>query len=134
MFKFQMKVTGRERKEVAGLIASRFETQAVYQGAPSFEYLITEPTGREWRVDKTGAILTEGTAEDNLTEMFTVLNTLEESGVAALGQTAITIATEGHNGVTLRNLVNILAGKQRSDCQGDGDRGKHYYPGNGSGD
>ena len=113
MFKFQMKVTGRERKEVAGLIASHFKTQAVYNGAPSFGYLIKEPTGRQWIVDKTGAIFTEGTAEDNLVEMFMALSMLEESGVAAAGQAAITIATEGHSGVTLRNLVNILAGKQR---------------------
>jgi len=113
MFKFQMRVTGRERKEAAGLIASHFETQAVYQGAPSFGYLITESTGREWRVDKTGAISFEGLAEDDLVQTFAVLKTLEESSLAAVGQAAITIATEGHSGPTLRNLVNILAGKQR---------------------
>jgi hypothetical protein len=84
MFKLQMEVTGRERKEVAGLIASHFETQTAYQGAPSFGYLITESTGREWRIDKTGVINIEVQAEDDLTQAFTALNTLEESGVARL--------------------------------------------------
>jgi len=113
MFKFQMRVTGRERKEVARLIASHFKTQAVYEGVPSFGYLIKEPTGREWRVDKTGAILAAGLAEDDLAEMFTVLKAMEESGIEVIGQAAVTITTEGHNGVTLRNLVNILAAKER---------------------
>ncbi|MDR3565565.1 MAG: virulence-related protein [Negativicutes bacterium] len=113
MFKLQMRVTGRERKEVAGLIASHFKTQAVYEGVPSFGYLIREPIGREWRVDKTGAILTEGTAKDNLAGMFTVLKAMEESGVEAIGQAEVTISTEGHNGITLRNLINILAAKEQ---------------------
>ena len=112
-FKFQMQATGRERKEVAGMIASHFKAQAVYQGTRGFGYLITEPTGRQWLFDKAGAIHTEGTTEDSVAEMFSVLKTLEENGIEALGQVQITLATEGHNGVTLRNLVNILAGKQR---------------------
>lgn len=55
-FWFQMKVDGRERKEVVGFIASHFGTQAVYRKTPSFEYLITESADREWRIDKNGAI------------------------------------------------------------------------------
>lgn len=112
-FKFRMSVTGRERKEVAALIAAHFGTQAVYQGTRGFGYLITEPGGREWLVYKEGAVVTAGTKEDNVSELFAVLKTLEENGVEANGQAAVTLATEGHNGVTLRNLVNILAGKER---------------------
>lgn len=112
-FRFQMQVTGRERKEVAGLIAGHFGTQAVYKGAPGFEYFITEPTGREWRVDKTGAIIVQSIAEGNVVEIFAVLKALEENGAEAVGQVSVTVTTEGHNGVTLRNLVNLLAAKER---------------------
>lgn len=112
-FKFQMQVTGRERKEVAGLIASHFGVQAVYQGTRGFGYLTTEPGGREWLVDKAGAVVTQGQAKDNAAEVFTVLKVLDENAVEAEDEVAITIPTEGHSGVTLRNLVNILASKER---------------------
>ncbi len=113
MIKLKLRITGRERKEVAGLIAGYFGTQSVYQGAPSFGYLITEPAGREWLIDKTGTISTQGLAEDNVAEMFAVLKALEENGAEAVGQVSVTVTTEGHNGVTLRNLVNLLAAKER---------------------
>jgi hypothetical protein len=112
-FKLRMQVTGRERKEVAALIAAHFGTQAVYQGTRGFGYLITEHSGREWLVDKEGAVVTTGTKEDNVAELFAVLKTFEENEVEARAQVAVTISTEEHNGVTLRNLVNILAGKER---------------------
>jgi hypothetical protein len=112
-FWFQMKVASRERKEVAGLIASHFGTQAVYRKTPSFEYLINESDDREWRVDKNGAILVEGTAEDSLVKRFEVLKALEAKEVTAPGQVLITLTIDGHNGVTLRNLINILASKEK---------------------
>lgn len=112
-FRLQMQVAGRERKEVAGLIAGHFGTQAVYQGTRGFGYLITEPGGREWLVDKAGAVVTQGQAEDNAAEMLAVLKALEENGAEAVGQVSVTVTTEGHNGVTLRNLVNLLAAKER---------------------
>jgi hypothetical protein len=112
-FKLHMQVIGRERKEVAALIAGHFGTQAVYQGTRGFGYLITEPGGREWLVDKEGAIVTEGRIQDNVAELLAVLKVLEENGLEAQGPVAVTISTEGHNGVTLRNLVNMLTGKER---------------------
>ncbi len=112
-FMLQMQVAGRERKEVAGIIAGHFGTQAAYKGAPGFEYLIAEPTGREWLVDKAGMIITQGAEEDHVAEMFAVFKVLEENGVTVVGQAAVNIPTEGHSGVTLRNLVNILASKER---------------------
>lgn len=112
-FKLRLTMAGRERKEVAALIAAHFGTQAVYQGTRGFGYLITEPGGREWLVDKAGAVVTEGTKEDNVAELLAVLKVLEENGLEAQGPVAVTISTEGHNGVTLRNLVNMLAGKER---------------------
>ena len=110
--KYQIKVEGRERKEVARLIANYFGTHPAYQGAPRFDYLITDATNREWRVDKTGAIITQGSTDEHFAKMFSVLTALDENGVVAIGQAEITLATEGHNGVTLRNLVNILAAKE----------------------
>ena len=110
-FKFQMRVVGWERKEVAGLIARYFGTKAAYEGMPSLAYMIKESTGREWLVDKVGTVITQGVAEDGT--VFAMLRTLDENGLTPQGQVAITIGTEGHNGVTLRNLVNILAAKER---------------------
>lgn len=112
-FKFHMMLTGRERKEVAALVAGHFGTQAVYQGTRGFGYLITTSTGSEWLVDKAGAVVTEGQAQDNVAELFAVLKVLEENGIEVQGQVAVTISTKEHNGMTLRNLVNILAGKER---------------------
>lgn len=113
MLKIKQRITGRERKEVAGLIAGYFGTQSVYQGAPGFGYLITEPGGREWSIDKTGTVSTQGLAKDNVADVLSVLKTLGENGAIAEGQMSVTISTEGHNGVTLRNLINILAAKER---------------------
>lgn len=124
IFRFQMAVAGRERKEVAGLIAAHFGTQAVYKGAPGFEYSITEPTGREWRVDKAGAIITQGIVEDHVAEMFAVLKVLGENGAEAVGQASVTVTTEGHNGVTLRNLINLLAAKERLIAKAMGSAGQ----------
>ncbi|TCL37240.1 hypothetical protein EV210_106109 [Anaerospora hongkongensis] len=114
-FQFHMQVTGRERKEVAALIAAHFGTQAVYQGTRGFGYLITEPngSGREWLVDKAGAIVTEGVKLDNVTEVFAVLKVLEENGIEAEGRAAVTLSIDGHWGRSLQNLVNILSAKER---------------------
>lgn len=125
-FRFQMQVAGRERKEVAGLIAGYFGVQAVYQGTRGFGYLITEPGGREWLVDKAGSIVVQGQAEESAAEMFAVLKVLEENGVEAEGQAVVTIPTEGHCGVSLRNLVNILAGKERLIAKAMGAAGQSF--------
>ena len=109
-FKFQVAVTG-ERKEIAGLIAEHFGTQAMYQGTPGFGYVIKEPSGREWTIDVNGAVITQGTMEEDLA-VFMVLKMLEANSITSEGQAVITIPTEGHNGITLRNLVNILAAKE----------------------
>lgn len=108
----KLRVTGRERKEVARLISHHFGVSAVYQGAPGFGYLVTEPGGREWHMDKTGTVGTQVAALDNADKVFTVLKTLKECGADAEGRMSVTISTEGHSGVTLRNLVNILAAKE----------------------
>lgn len=125
-FRFHMQVTGRERKEVAALIAGHFGTQSVYQGTRGFGYLITEPGGREWLVDKEGAVVTEDTKKDNVAELLAVLKVLEENGLEAQGPVAVTISTEGHNGVTLRNLVNMLAGKERLIAKAMGTAGQPF--------
>lgn len=113
-FQFQMQVTGRERKEVAALIAAHFGTQAVYQGTRGFGYLITEPNGsaREWLVDKAGAIVTEGVKLDNVAELFAVLKVLAENGIEAAGRAAVTLSIDGHWGRSLQNFVNILSAKE----------------------
>lgn len=111
--RFQTRVFGMERKEVARLIASHFETQVIYEGAPGFGYLVKEPGGREWRIDKTGTVITDWMRENDLAQMLTVLKTLEDNGLEAVGQAEVTIPTEGHNGVTLRNLINIIVAKEK---------------------
>jgi hypothetical protein len=125
-FRFQMKVAGRERKEVAGLIAGHFGVQAEYLGAPCFGYLITDTACREWRIDKSGIVTTQWRSEDNAAEMFAILKTLADNGVEASGQVAVTLSAEGHNGVSLRNLVNILAAKERLIAKAMGVAGQSF--------
>ena len=126
MFKFQMKVGGAERKGVAGLIAQHFGAQAAYRGAPGFEYVVTDVGGREWVIDKVGTIITQFTAEDNVANRFLVLTVLDDNGLAALGQAEISFSMAGHNGMTLRNLVNILAAKQKLIAKTMGIAGKIF--------
>jgi len=106
MFTFQMTIAGLQRKEVAGLIGGYFGTKPVYQGAPSFEYSVADNSGGKWRIDKTNAVSIQSV--DNLA----VFRTLEENEATAAGHAAVKISTEGHTGLTLRNLVNILVAKQ----------------------
>jgi hypothetical protein len=127
MFKFQMQVTGRERKEIARMIAEHFGTKAAYRGAPGFEYAVTDDSGRELLIDKAGTIIIHVGADDNAAKMFAGLTVLDENGLAALGQAEITISTEGHSGVTLRNLVNILAAKQKLITKTMGIAGKTSF-------
>jgi len=111
-FIYSLKVTGLQRKELAGVIAACFGTAVRYKGAPGFEYLISDNCAREWQVDKEGRVSTPELGSYALEEGLSVFQKLALAGAVAEGRASVCVTLKGHNGVTLRNLINIIASKQ----------------------
>lgn len=102
---YSFKVGGIERKQVASIIAEVIGEEVKYQGPPSFNY----QTGG-WTIDKDGLVTTpELTEKDTLAK---VTDALKTAGGMVEGNGTVTLGLEGHNGNTLRNLINIIWAKQ----------------------
>lgn len=106
--RFSTKVTGLERKQVASVIADTIGEQPKYAGAPSFNY-----NAGGWTIDKQGIVTTPemGIKEEHVT-LRMVLDALNIAGAKPEGNLTITLPMAGHNGNTLRNLVNLIWSKQ----------------------
>ncbi|HOV25738.1 amidoligase family protein [Acetivibrio straminisolvens] len=112
-FIYSTGISGMSRKETAGIIAAHFGTEVSYKGAPSFEYTATNGEGREWRITKDGTVITPELMMENLDGALEVFKALAEAGVGADGCAAsVVLPIAGHNGITLRNLLNVIASKQ----------------------
>lgn len=112
-FIYSTGISGLARKETAGCIAAHFGTEVGYKGAPSFEYTVRDKAGREWRIAKDGTVITPELTKEDLDGALVIFNALAEAGACAEGCAAsVTLPVTGHNGVTLRNLINIIASKQ----------------------
>lgn len=112
-FIFTTGITGINRKDAAGLIAGYFGTEAICKSAPGFEYIIPDNKGGEWQVDKKVAVTTPELETGNLADAFEVFVKLSEAGVSAENcRATVTLPLADHNGVTLRNLINIVASKE----------------------
>lgn len=112
-FIYSTGISGIPRKETVGIIAAHFGTEACYKGAPGFEYTVKDTEDKEWIVAKDGTVITPELTEENLDGALEVFKALAEAGVGADGCAAsVALPMVGHNGVTLRNLVNIIASKQ----------------------
>lgn len=103
-----IKVTGLERKQVASVIADTIGEQPKYAGAPSFNY-----NAGGWTIDKQGIVSTPemGIKEEHVT-LRMVLDALNIAGAQSEGNLTIILPMDGHNGNTLRNLVNLIWSKQ----------------------
>lgn len=107
-----------DRKEIIKALEKHFVVKAKYIGAPSFAYQIEGPEGI-LTIDKVGGITTE---EGTVVELERILNRLIEEKMLATNNTdadktetldlEVTLPMEGHTGVTLRNLVNMIYSKQ----------------------
>ena len=103
-FTYSFKVVGIERKQVASMIAEVLGGEASYAGAPSFGYHIDG-----WKIDREGIVITPGIQKESL---LMVLDTLKTVGATAEGNGTVTFSLNGHNGNTLRNVVNLIWSKQ----------------------
>ncbi len=104
------------RKEIIKALENQFGVKAKYMGAPSFAYQIEGPE-EILTIDRVGMITT---ADGTVVELERLLNgSGDEKGSAAndANETEtldieVTLPMEGHTGVTLRNLVNMIYSKQ----------------------
>ncbi len=106
-----------DRKEIIKALENHFGVKANYMGAPRFAYQIEGPEGI-LTIDIVGRI----TAEDGtVIELERLLNEPNEEKLTAVNEVAnepeimeleVTLPMEGHTGVTLRNLVNMIYSKQ----------------------
>jgi len=106
--RFSTKVAGLERKQVASVIADTIGEQLKYAGVPSFNY-----NAGGWTIDKQGNVTTpEMRIKEEPVTLRMVLNELNIAGAKPEGNLKITLPLDGHNGNTLRNLVNKIWSKQ----------------------
>lgn len=99
-----------ERKEIVKILGEHFGVKPRYLGVPSCAYQIKAEGGEEFIIDREGKIknsegiefeferLINGPGEEPLKEEITAKD--------------ISFPIDGHTGVTLRNLVNMISSKQ----------------------
>jgi len=106
--RFSFKVTQLERRQVTSVIADTIREQAKYAGAPSFNYNVGG-----WTIDKQGIITTPETRfQDEQVTLRRVLDALNIAGAKTEGNLTVTLSMKGHDGNSLRNLVNLIWSKQ----------------------
>lgn len=98
-----------ERKEIVKLLGEHFGVKPKYMGAPSFAYQI-ETTEGVMIIDKAGKVENSEGVEIELEEL---LKNSEEVQVKEEAEDSeVTFSMEGHTGISLRNLINMIASKQ----------------------
>lgn len=84
---FFQKVTGGERKHILAPIAEKFERDVQYAGAPTFAY-----QAADWSVDKNNMVVSPVfEIESELEQHAGFMELLQQAGMAAEGQLAVTI-------------------------------------------
>lgn len=107
-----------DRKEIVKLLGEHFGVKPEYMGVPSFAYQIK--TEKEtYTIDKAGSITN---AEGIELDLETILKpavqeeiiefTEEQTEEIQNAPFEIAIPMEGHTGITLRNLINMIYSKQ----------------------
>lgn len=105
-----------DRKEIVQKLSERLNAKPKYLGVPSFDYEVATAS-ETYRIDREGiirnskgeeveleAILNPSTNEDQ--EIISDYSELEDGF-------EIEFSFQGHTGTTLRNIVNMIASKQR---------------------
>ena len=110
-----------DKKEVIKAVEEKMGAKAKYKGAPTFSYEITDgkTTYTITRIgevlDSNGverlleSILNSDTTEDEI--IYTQRELMYKSPATQRG--AIEVSLQGHTGATIRNLINMLASKQK---------------------
>ena len=100
-----------ERKQIVKLLSEHFGVKATYLAAPSFAYEI-KTEGHTYTIDREGKIMAEA---GKVIDLMDVLNPrAEEATEDVIGEVSyeITLPMEGHDGKTLKNMLNMLYSKQ----------------------
>jgi len=113
MATYTMKFKGIPRKEVAQLLAVILESEVSYKGAPSFNYTVADLNGNEWIITKGDELVIPAGAIYNKEILEKLNNALADTEFCTEGCTSkVTLTMEEHTGATLRNLLNMVAGKE----------------------
>ena len=103
-----------EKKEIVKALGEHFGVKQKYMGAPSFAYQV-ETAEETYTVDRAGKITT---LEGNEVELETLLNGAAEEAIEEnvpevdSATYKVAVPMDGHTGITLRNLVNMVYSKQ----------------------
>lgn len=95
-----------DRKEIVKIMSEHFRVKAKYMGAPSFAYQITAAEGVTYIIDREGKIKNSEGIE------FELENILKGIQAEETTTQEFCFSMDGHTGVTLRNLVNMINSKQ----------------------
>lgn len=87
-----------DRKEKVKRLEKHFKTKSKYLGVPSFAYELETPD-ETYTIDREGRIILLNGEEKELDEILTEAEELE-------------IPMDGHQGYTLRNILNMIYSKQ----------------------
>lgn len=98
-----------DRKEIIKILGEHFGVKAKYMGAPSFAYQIITAEGVTYIIDRKGNIKN---AEGTEFELESLLEDNKADPTEENLREEISLSMDGHTGVTLRNLVNIINSKQ----------------------
>ena len=102
-----------ERKEIVKALADHFGVKPKYMGVPSCAYQI-ETEVDTYNIDRAGKITTSEGKEVELESLINGRVEVETTDPTETETTSFEVAVpmEGHTGITLRNLVNMVYSKQ----------------------
>lgn len=99
------------RKETVKILGEHFGVKPQYMGVPSFAYQIETAKGTI-TIDKEGKIKNSEGEELNLEELLNDEEIVEPQVKIPKEESKVTFPMDGHTGITLRNLVNMISSKQ----------------------
>jgi len=110
-----------DKKEVIKAVEEKMGVKAKYKGAPSFSYEITDGK-TTYTITRTGEVINAAGVEQLLESLLNSDSTEDEityTERVLMGESlakqdgVIEISLQGHTGATIRNLINIIASKQK---------------------
>lgn len=110
-----------DKKEVIKAVEEKMGAKAKYKGAPSFSYEITDGK-TTYTITRTGEVINAAGVEQLLESLLNSNSTEDEITYTervlmgegpAKQDGVIEVSLHGHTGATIRNLINMIASKQR---------------------
>jgi len=104
----------RREKAIASVIAEALEGQVRYAGAPGFMYEVNdEKSAGSWTIDRDSVVHSPKISLNEIKTIRSVIDELNVEGFSAEGTMTITLSLEGFSAISLENLNNMLASKER---------------------